>query len=644
MQRLPHRITRTLPLLLSGITALAACRDTNHPFQKDFDSVPLTVLLEDEATGSHQSGTTYHPVGSKIPYEFRTKTEAQGMPYILFLNDGKGETAEYLPASGELVIKAPSSLFVGVDQVGMNLAGADSSPDQRIVAALVDSISNTLAKAVSENSVENTIKLFRHLSRDSITRHHMRDAINTIRLDSSKAGLLSRLEDLMAGQYMEISRYTPDTSPPNPIPPIEKSAIPTSPKALKNNNLLLNGLSTEPIKILHINGILTDPLSALESATEISRFMERSRWKFTFPYQVLLFYNPSSKYPPANNNTNTENYRTGKLSYECFVKITLLRGISTVTIPLHLARCLGKTVKQFFARYDDIREAAVQYIQLQLGIHLPHKFALQLADSISLWRNRGDHVMIIPHSQGNMMTQEAVTELILKNRIIPWQDSTCVMAVSVAAPTSGSWQLNEERFSGIVSKGDIILALNGNHFPQIETQYYRDALRKVERLKGSNDGLYYIKRLLLGVEMHNFVDGYMARSEVTDKISESIANLYERCALGAVDVSPDYSYVALGANLTGNITLKNLRGEKLLGTRSISWSQTHSNPRQPGTRLYFSSKDLLRHTPLIEVINEGISIFTASSGRATGTMKVESYLPGDWYYGKVLPASTWPPT
>lgn len=109
---------------------------------------------------------------------------------------------------------------------------------------------------------------------------------------------------------------------------------------------------------------------------------------------------------------------------------------------------------------NDYVEAARQVVNTMRDVsQVAEADAIVLADTLETIVEKGHKVVVVAHSQGNLMAQQAVRTL--RERDPSWESgrSLCIGAVAMGAPLSDGWYVRDEELAGVSVRGDIILGI-----------------------------------------------------------------------------------------------------------------------------------------------------------------------------------------
>jgi hypothetical protein len=507
------------------------------------------VVVEPGVHGSLASGTYRYTAGERVRYRFAADSEYTNV--LVMIDD------DYAPNPGSVVMNHHHLLVVSADR-----RVVVPHQDAQLARAL-----RTLLRHPSATAAQQYLSTLDHVSDtvniDARLQHVAQAVVDPIR----DASALKKLDRTLEGHILFAGSGIGSFTPPEPggggggVIVMDKLA-PLTPRLSVSTRALTGN---EPVILAYVNGILTDPVYALNTAHQVAHLAETMQWPVDVPYEVRLLYNHSAiaDKEPAHVTVS-----------QCLWKLAKLVGTLGInSFPKFLATCSGKKVRDVIHHVDDFVEATRQYIQLTTNIGIPEQDAIAFADSTIQWREKlQQHVLFIAHSQGNLMVQQAVSLLAHTGHYHPAQDYTCIGAVSLAAPLSTDWPISGLHLRGVAVDGDAILALGTNHFPRVHTALSDSADAEVAYWKQRGSKLKEITaKVLWAIRLHDVVNSYLNQPVSRAAIEQDISFTYGSCALGKVLAKPRYFTMFLHQAHTFTATLFDINGNLLDGKRPLQW-------------------------------------------------------------------------
>jgi alpha-tubulin suppressor-like RCC1 family protein len=203
-------------------------------------------------------------------------------------------------------------------------------------------------------------------------------------------------------------------------------------------------------------------------------------------------------------------------------------------------------------------------------------YALNLSDIIKRQISLGRGVILVGHSQGNLMVQEALHNLYTSASPMA---ARCVSVVALAAPTSASWPVGGETVAGVAVKGqalqDIILELGLNAFPTASTDVSDSVENEVSRAGPVLGPLAVIPaELFLHTVVESYLKGDYTQQWITNTLGAERGFLRNTCH-NRVTIAPTVDSVAVGNTVQVTDTVKNPLDSLLTGI-PVTWRS--SNP------------------------------------------------------------------
>lgn len=247
--------------------------------------------------------------------------------------------------------------------------------------------------------------------------------------------------------------------------------------------------------LIFVPGILNSTDKAAVSRKEIELLVSEAG--LGSEIEVYSFYNASALY----EEDELRKCLTRAIQRASSLAMSLCKGVSALK-DLAEAR---RQIAELFNRFPGGAEPA----------------AKTLTRIIRQERGRGRCVILVGHSQGTLMIQQALKE-------IGGYDQ-CVTAISLGGPLGKeSWSFwKESNYDGFVVAGergrDIILALGYNDFTRVATNLSAAADQELARISPYATGiLMAAEPLLIDVRLHNMATSYLAGKESRELLKSII--------------------------------------------------------------------------------------------------------------------------
>lgn len=534
------------------------------------DTRPLAVRVDPGVIAGGVRGDTAVPVGSTVSYSF---SAAPGYTNVLVLLDDR-----LVPASGTVTMGRGHFLWAAADLDVVLPAATDgwvvelrslltaSDPVARYQQILDDA--GALFDSVGPDEASRRLRLAGLVAYDLI-----RDSAAIVRVD----GALALHEFMLGGSAYDgsggtgggglIANRAPaggarDVAPGSGCAPQRPPAVPGT---------------GEPTRVVYVNGIWTGPddavktSSGLECAIVEGGQLEHSR------YSMSKFYNRTwSRQLPEGIRKDVWCVASG------------MRWSSFWSVPARMAAfTLCKARSAVLAvQTNDYVEAVREYAAVLSGSDAVEEDADSLARYLAAHREHdGEHVIVVAHSQGNLLTQQALQLLRARGQYIPRRDSLCIGAVSVAAPTSSNWQIPADYLVGLQASGDLLsLITQHNHFQTISTPYADSAAVEIARLKeliaSAPDQeqrrawaqMLAVTRFARGERLHSMDLTYLGEQPTRDAITAGVAYIHRQCTTGRLAITPPYANVRVQSTLPIQVSAWNRNSVAMPVNRGIAWS------------------------------------------------------------------------
>lgn len=319
--------------------------------------------------------------------------------------------------------------------------------------------------------------------------------------------------------------------------------------------------STERTVFLYVNGIATPqfgPQGAFATrfylksiVAEVPLFRDQTR------FNVRLFYNRTY----SEQRPTSEQQRSHCVTL--FGARLAFGYLGANSFAPFMAACTSDPTYRRFSDHD-LLECIRQMWAIIANTDGAEVDAVSLAARITELRASGSHVILVPHSQGNLMANQAIHRLhSITHQFDPALDSTCIGLVSLASPTSHRWELGEHFIAPIVVRGDVVPTID-NEWPAIDTDLSHQLL--------DNPSLETAFRPT-GIILHEVIGSYFLQPQSRAAIRSGLESVYHACAVSSLAVRPTSLTLLVGGGASVSAIALNSFGDTL-GGRSVVWAST----------------------------------------------------------------------
>ncbi len=319
--------------------------------------------------------------------------------------------------------------------------------------------------------------------------------------------------------------------------------------------------SVERTVFLYINGIATPqfgPQGATATRFELRRIVsEVPLFATRGEVAVQFFYNRTYR----DQRPTQEQQRAHCVAL--FASRFVFGNLGGNSFAPFMAACTADPSYRRFSDHD-LLECVRQMLAILANADAAEVDAAGLAARIQVLRSSGNHVILVPHSQGNLMANQAIHLLhSVTHEFDPTRDSMCIGLVSLASPTSRRWELGEHYIEPIVVRGDIVPTFD-NDWPPIDTDLSH-------RLLDHPSLETAVKPT--GIILHSVLESYFLQPQSRAAIRTGLENVYRACAVSSVLVRPTSLTLTVGGSAPLSALALNAFGDTL-GGRSFGWAST----------------------------------------------------------------------
>lgn len=330
---------------------------------------------------------------------------------------------------------------------------------------------------------------------------------------------------------------------------------------------------------VHINGAYTEQRAASQAARIVEGMVLTSSFSYPITSRTILVY----------NRTYSAQYDSTALR-QIFCSRQYIRQGGTLGPHSRLDRyltCRGVIAGEW-AYGQDYVEALRQIIATAAQSEVAEEDAVVFADTLEALAEQGHKVIVVAHSQGNLMTQQAVRTI--RARDFAWESSRplCIGAVAMGAPLSDGWLVQPEELRGVSIRGDIILGIpelgwsGHNSFPltynalsdSLEAGLERLGVRRyVPHFRGPAIAREYLR---WGVPAHMPLRSYLGDPRGAAAVRQAMVDVHgalgRRCGPRPV-VAPRTASVRVGETVTlGAVLRAPIAGPGLPWQHPFTWT------------------------------------------------------------------------
>lgn len=522
-------------------TTLAPGSDLDIRFWVEKPPRRFTVLVGPGVRGIPGASDTLWSFGTKVPYAF---LPAPGYENVLVRVDGmpalpvgliETDTEHVLTVTADRRVVLHSAALPLYGQARGLLTAADPVAAYQ---AYVDA-----AEAYAESPSR---------SRDE-AMHDLQD-VEFLAFDPIRdSAALRRLDTALDGQVFAVGDTGAGTR-----------ALGTTTSSIRRVRTLDAGATADSVErtvFLYINGIATPqlgPQGALATRFELERIVsEVPQFAGRREFGVRFFYNRTYR----EQRPTQEQQRAHCVAL--FASRFVLGSLGANSFAPFMAACVADPSLRRFSDHD-LLECVRQMLTILANTDAAEADAVGLAARIQVLRTSGSHVILVPHSQGNLMANQAIHILhSITHEFDPVRDSTCIGLVSLASPTSRRWELGQHYIEPIVVRGDLVPTFD-NDWPPIDTDLSHQLLDHPSLETAFKP---------TGIILHSVLESYFLQPQSRAAIRSALENVYRACAVSSVLVQPASLTLTVGGNALLSAFALNGFGDTL-GGRSFGWSST----------------------------------------------------------------------
>jgi uncharacterized protein YjdB len=500
----------------------------------------LSVLADAGAAGTPADQDSMYAFGAQVAYSYQA---APGYHALQVTVDGQPA-----PASGTLAMDRDHVVTATAEGDVTLPAGAE--PLLESSRAILTSADRP---AAFQHHLDLVVGVYAEMGIEAAKAHM--DSVYAVAFDVVRdSAAMREAEEALANHTFSVQ---------------QEPGAATAVRRASGPRLALAGQAGPHVTFYTVNGIFTNPAGAADNMGAALKAAQDAH--VTGPDDDFrLFYNSSF----LHSN------QVGLAIHRCFEKaLSDHRLLGYVLLIPRLGLCVAEASLRAILSFD-LFEAARQVLNVTgtFPIGAVHD-AQVFADEIRTRTQAGENLVVIPHSQGNLLTQEALK--VNRESAPETQNRLCIGVVSAAAPVSGHFLLRPNLEKGLYVRNDLILMLPFTQgYPQVETDKSRDAERTWGRWYWRLLGLRTPVMLFERFKLHSFADSYLGARQSRDVITAGMAAerttllAMPECAparVASVQVSPASASLSVGQVLPVSAVAKDSAGNVLTG-RAVTWS------------------------------------------------------------------------
>ncbi len=534
------------------------------------DGRRLTLFLEPGVIATPAGLDTTYAVGATVSYSF---APAPGHTHVLVSLDDN-----LVPASGRVVMSKHHLLWAAADvDVTLPPPGDPLVAELRGLLTAADPVAAyqqvlddvwALTGAVGPDEASRRVKLAELVAYDPI-----RDSTALIRMDDALALHAFRLGSSeydgsgASGGPILIASKQPagamrDAAPAAGCVPQRAAEVPGSP---------------EPTRVVVVNGIRTTESETARALANIRCGLDKSGQTRGSRFTTDYFY---------NRTWSVQRSEDIRADFWCVAASIRWSGYWSLERQAAFYAACASRAAVIFVRTNDYVEAVTAYLQVQSNSPRVIEDSDSLARYLVGHRGvDGEHVVLVAHSQGNLLVQQAVRKLRDEGLIAPRNDSLCVGAVALAAPTSANWPIDKDLLSGVMVPGDVIDALPGpNRFAYVATPLSDSLAAAVARVRElatratdpqdrrAMSTFADQMSMLNGFQLHSLAESYLGQQPALDAIVHDIVHIHRQCTLGRLALDPAAVTVRVQETVPLALSATNRNSSTMRLNRTVSWN------------------------------------------------------------------------
>ncbi|HET7229423.1 MAG TPA: Ig-like domain-containing protein [Longimicrobium sp.] len=541
----------------------------------------LTVVVDSGAAGTPPQQDTMLPYGAQVAYAYQAGAGYHGLVVTV-----DGEPA---PASGTVAMDRDRVITASAERDRTVPAGGEP-----LVASARAILTEADKPAAFQRHLDLVAGVYDRMELEAAIAHM--DSVYAVAYDPVADSAAIRVaHEALANHVFAVS------------PGHGESGAGAGLRAGRGSRAALAAAPAGKVTYFTVNGVLTDPAGAADNMLAAQK-AARDAGVLGPNDEFRLFYNATFRHADNGGLAVTRCFD------QAFRDRTLLGYL--LLIP-RLVKCSAEALGRFLWN-NDLTEAIREVLNVTGTLaHGAEPDSRAWADTV---RNRlvdGHNLIVMPHSQGNLVTQEALH--INRDSRPETQERLCVGVVSAAAPVSGHFLLRPGLEKGLYVEYDFILWLPFTQdYTQVTTDKSKDAHKTWSKWYWKITGLSGPIEVFKRFGLHSFTDSYLGARQSRDYIigalraeRQTLVTMPE-CAVArvaAVEVSPATQTLSQGGAAQLTAVARDSAGAVLNG-RTFTWAS--SNP----------SVATVSASGVVTGVGQGTASITATAEGVTGSAQV----------------------
>ncbi|MEP6730701.1 MAG: hypothetical protein ABJE10_08690 [bacterium] len=516
---------------------------TTFDFERVAPSVrfPLTILAPLELTNGPLPKDSLYTAGTTVEYSFHRTNDGRALRVYL----------DSIPVSdsGTIVMNGEHVIVAFLEDT-MPLTGSDLSLYNSLRSVITSS-----DPVLAFQSAIDAMAIYRSQNQHSDERIAVirRRAIDWV----SDSTDLVRIDHALGGHVFHVT-----------APPVEEFARMARPTQLSRSRIPGRATSSidpprapraDSTAIIYVNGAGNTPDDALDTYIKLAEVLRTQRYLNEPEIKVDYVYNESiANYLSDSVSVTARCIRAARPTNDTYESV--VKWASCLHLPFRKALLIA-----------DFWEAFQQLHQLNnLGQVLQDRDVTVLGDVMRAYQDAGRNVVVVPHSQGNLVTNGAINYLASSGLLRLRGNQGCVAVVPLASMITDYSPVDPLYLKPILLDGDGILRTPDGTF----STPWRTALN--DSLKNDRANIFLLSperafRVITdAVKMHS-MNSYLDDRGGKSLVVGAITKAYQACAVGTVDVQPLTPFDSLkwGTSAAFHETTTNGAGDTL--TKAPFW-------------------------------------------------------------------------